>query len=335
MKVEEKMEKKKLEVDVYNGMFELGNNKGYPFVSCDEMSVLSVMKYYKKNLLPMMVKMNFMYKIKEEAETLVFTGYNPNLDLDFDLFANIGIKKISNTTQAIDSLSCIKRSISDNHPAQFMIDLFYQEGREYYYNNQHGGHYVLAYGFDDTKGELYIIDNVAGYDKYIIRYDDFDKLRGVEQNGEIWEYINNPNIDTFAPEYVTKMLMMYKTGIRNQMEEREESIELVNILIEKYDDFMMQPEFTSHINGVTYNKISEWCRMLYISKYMLYNIESQKKIENYLQEIVKDWKRINLFVKYKSAERLTIDDYSEERRILANIVKNERALNKALVTELL
>lgn len=42
------MEKKKLEIDVYDGMIELGKNKGYPFVSCDEMSFLSVMKYYKK-----------------------------------------------------------------------------------------------------------------------------------------------------------------------------------------------------------------------------------------------------------------------------------------------
>lgn len=325
------MEKKKLEIDVYDGMIELGKNKGYPFVSCDEMSFLSVMKYYKKNILPMMLKMNFMYKIVKGTKDIVFTAYNPNLDSKFDLFTNIGIKKVANPVRNIDSLSCIKRCILEEHLAQFMIDLFYQEGREYYYNNQHGGHYVLAYGFDDLKRELYIIDNVAGYDKYVIRYSDFEKLRGIEQNGEIWEYINNPIINTYADEYVASLLTMYINGIKCQMKEREKSIDTIYFLIDRYSEFVVQPEFPSHINGVTYNRISELCRMKYISRYELYNSEYQRNIENTLQKIVNDWKKINLFVKYKSMERDRNDDYSEEKKILTNIIENEHLLNAALV----
>lgn len=329
------MEKRILDINIYDGMLECGKNRWYPFVSCDEMTFLSVMIYYKKNILPMMIKMNFLYKLEKESGQLIFGADNPNLDSKYNLLSDIGIKKVINKSQNTDGLKHIKKCIWNKHPAQFMIDLFYQRGRDYYYNNVHGGHYVLAYGFDDYEGEIHLIDNVAGYDKYIIKYIDFDKLRGIEQNGEIWEYVNEYDIDTYAREFEAKALEMYKVGISEQMEERGQSIELINKLIDQYNEFMLQTDFCNHINGVTYNRISELCRMRYISKYMLYSTISQKKIENYLQEIIADWKKVNLYVKYRNARRQKEEEYIEEKKILASIIKNEHALNKILVTELL
>ena len=327
--------KKILDLDVYDGMIIIDpDNKGYPFVSCEEMSLLSVMNYYKKNYLPLMVKMNFIYKFNGEEEEHTFQSINPNLDDKFDLLENIGIERKIHVVEGSKELDLFRDCMINNHPVQFMIDLFYQEGREYYYNFQHGGHDVIGYGFDDEKEILHIIDNVRGYDKYEIRYDQVNRLRGAVQGTEIWEYINSKDINTFSDEYTKRMLDMYCRGIREQHDLRMNAINEISSLIERFSFCAANPNFSQNVNGEVYNKTSELCRMTYLRKFGLYKDDVSDQIEKLLREIVKKWKRIHSLICYKELSLYSAEDYTDEITCLEGIMGLEKELVDVLANGL-
>ena len=86
--------KKILDVNVFDGLIKIDPAfRNYPFVTCYEMSMLSVLNYYHKNILPFMTKMNFTYKYYGKDADLVFYVVNSEFDSSFDVLKELGIEK--------------------------------------------------------------------------------------------------------------------------------------------------------------------------------------------------------------------------------------------------
>lgn len=279
-----------IDLEIFKELLKIEPNKGYPFVSCREMALLSVMKYYNINILSIMVKMNFIYKFYKDNPYVVFSCINPDLYSNKDFFDSIGITENTISFKE-DSLNCIKRCIENKHPVLFYIDLYYQKERELYYESQHIAHTLIGYGFDDEKQILYVLDNIKGYDKYEIEYSDFPILRGVVKDSDIVEYIKTHNIDTYSEEFENKMLDIYVHGIREQYKMRKDALENIILLTDNFASSVSRQEFRNDVNSVIYEKVSELYRMTYLKKYHLYSEQGQQKIEKLLKDIISKWKR--------------------------------------------
>ncbi|MCM1295750.1 MAG: BtrH N-terminal domain-containing protein [Muribaculaceae bacterium] len=323
-----------LDVEVFTGLLEIDPNKGYPFVTCTEMAFLSVMKYYNKNILAIMVKMNFLYEFYTNNEYVVFLSINPDFYTDSAFFNEIGITKKVHTIIEDKSLECIKKCIENKHPVQFRIDLYYQKDRDFFYKTQHALHYLVGYGFDDEKQKIYMIDNLKGYDKYEINYKDYSILRGEAKNSDVWEFIESKKVDTYSEEFVNKMLGIYVNGIKNQQKMREDALESINLLIDQFGHSMGRPEFATNINSVIYSKTSELYRMIFLEKYHLYSEKGQEKIEGLLKKIITFWKKIYLSINYRNMSFYSNDDYEKEIKYLEKIYIHEKELCECLVAEL-
>lgn len=324
-----------LDLEVFRDLLNIESNKGYPFVSCKEMALLSVMKYYGINVLPIMVKMNFIYEFYKDNKYVVFSCINPDFYSDKDFFESIGVIENTISLKEDDSLRCIKKCIEDKHPVSFDIDLFYQEGRDFFYNTQHAVHTLLGYGFDDEKQRIYVLDNIKGYDKYEIKYRDYDVLRGVAKDRDIVEYINIKNIDTYSEEFVNKMLDIYVAGIKAQYQTRKEALKNIGLLADSFENSVKRSEFATDINSVIYEKVSELYRMIFLRKYHLYSENVQEKIEKLLCDIISKWKSVFIAIQYFSISSYSSHDYSKQLNCLNDIYKIEKELCESLTKELL
>ena len=321
------------DIEIFKDLLEIEPNKGYPFVSCDEMALLSVMKYYDINPLSMMVKMNFVYRYFEDDPSEVFSCITPDLYSDKVFFDLVGIEEKSISVDE-DSLSSIKKCIDNRHPVLFDIDLFYQEGRELYYKAQHAAHTLIGYGYDDEKQLLYVIDNINGYDKYEIKYSDYHILRGTEKNGDIVEYINFKDQDTYANEFENRMVEIFVSGIKDQYVLRKKSLDDIFLLSDKFADSLRRQAFANNINSVIYKKVSELYRMTVLRRHQLYSEQGQEIIEQLLKNIIAKWKRIFLFIQYYSVSLYENQDYSKALKCLSDVYESEKELCDRLINDL-
>lgn len=323
-----------IDLETFKELLKIDPNKSYPFVSCKEMALLSVMKYYGINELSMMVKMNFMYKFYKENQYVVFSCINPDLYSDKNFFDSVGIAENIISLKE-DSLNCIKRCIENKHPVFFDIDLYYQEGRELFYKIRHAAHTLIAYGFDDEKQILYVLDNIQGYDKCEIKYSDYPILRGDVKGSDIVEYIKTKNIDTYSEEFENKMLDIYVNGIKNQYEMRKDALENIVLLIDNFASSVSRQEFGNDIISVIYEKVSEFYRMTFLKKYHLYSEQGQQKIEKLLNDIISKWKRVFLLIQYLAISSYGNEDYSKPIKCLYDIYEIEKELCECLIKQLL
>ncbi len=327
--------KKILDVNVFDGMIKINPAfSNYPFVTCFEMSMLSVLNYYHKNILPFMTKMNFSYKYYDKDADLIFYTITPEFDGSFDALKELGIEKRVHHVEEEKTLECLRNCIIDGHPTQFMIDLFYQEGKEFFYQFQHGGHYVNGYGIDDENGILHTIDNVHGYAKYEVKYEELNQLRGNYQGTEIWEFVNCNEIDTFSKSFEDRMINMYRSGIREQYDMRMEGINEIRIMRDSLPFCMEIPIFSMSMEGIAYNRISELCRLLYLRKYDLYQEDAENRIEELLRSIVKKWQKMYSLLNYKRMTEYSGEDYEKESICLNAIMDYEKELCDLLVNGL-
>ena len=86
----------------------------------------------------------------------------------------------------------IVNSISSGHPISIFIDLFYQRGRDFYYNQKHGLHPVFVYGFNLTNEEIYTVDDITEYRQYSLPFSEFKSScltsEHVKMPDYFWEY---------------------------------------------------------------------------------------------------------------------------------------------------
>lgn len=321
-----------LDLDVFDGMINIDPSYiSYPFITCYEMSLLSVVKYYKKSILPLMTKMNFAYKFNGANEDIIFLSINPDFDDRFDLLKSLRLERRTHEVEETNAMNCIRECISNDHPVQFMIDLFYQKGREYFYNFQHGGHYVNGYGFDDEKKIIHIIDNVQGYAKYTVKYEEFSTLRGEVQGSPIWEFVNCDDSIASSEEYDNRMIDMYCKGIKDQYDMRKDSLHEIEKLIDVFPVCASKVFFVENINGVLYNKISELCRIIYLRRFGIYDNKSSDSIEELLKRIIDKWKKIHSLLYYKKISQYSGNDFGKEISCLTEIIDIEKELCESLV----
>ena len=323
---------KVLDLDVFDGMYNLDPSfKSYPYITCYEMSLLSVVKYFNKSISPLMTKMNFIYKFHGVNEDLVFLSDNPDFEASFDLLKCLGLERKTHEVDEITSMNCIKECLFNDHPVQFMIDLFYQKGREYYYNFLHGGHYVIGYGFDDEKKDIYTIDNVQGYAKYPIKYEEFNTLRGEVQKSPVWEYVNCDDSIVASEEYDNKMIDMYCKGIKDQYNLRKESLHEIDKFIDVFPVCASKEFIVENMNCILYNKISELCRIVYLRQFEIYDSRSGNSIEELLRMIIDKWKKIHSLLYYKKISNFSGNDFDMEISCLTEIREIEKELCELLV----
>lgn len=336
-----KMRKILENIKVFDGLYKLTGEKGYPFITCGEMIKLSILQYYGINIMPLMSESNFFYKFLEDAEkgVLSFGISTPKLCDTFNLEKSVGIGSSSFSPQAVNMMEVLLERIKNNYPVDLVIDLYYQKGRDFYYQNEHGGHSLLVYGFDDEKKELYVIDNVRGYDYYILSYEDamelckniFDLGDYIKQWGYIRAFHRTDNIDTYSCNYTSQIVDMFKTGMLQQKESRLESIRLIQKLRDRYDEFMLHREFTTNINSIVYKKWSENCRMKFLYEYIGYSNEQQKYLDELISKVICTWKDIYILLNYKIIRDNVSHNYEAEKSLLDSLFDMECTYTAKLV----
>lgn len=328
-------------IKVFDGLYKLTGEKGYPFITCGEMIKLSIMQYYGINIMPLMSESNFLYKLLEDDEkgVLSFGIDTPKLCDSFNLEKSVGIGCNSSSPKTEDMLGVLAERIKNNYPVDLVIDLYYQKGRDFYYQNEHGGHSLLVYGFDDEKKEIYVIDNVRGYDYYVLSYKDvmelckniFDLGDYIKQWGYIRAFCRTDNIDTYSNSFTCHIIDMFKNGMLQQKESRLESIGLIQKLRDRYDEFMLHREFTTNINSILYKKWSENCRMKFLYKYIGYSNEQQKYLDELINKIIHTWKDIYILLNYKIIRNNASHNYEAEKNLLDSIFDLEFTYTTKLV----
>ncbi len=328
-------------IKVFDGLYKLTGEKGYPFITCGEMIKLSIMQYYGINIMPLMSESNFLYKFLEDYEKgiLSFGISTPKLCDSFNLEKSVGIGCNSFSPKADDMMGVLAERIKNDYPVDLVIDLYYQKGRDFYYQNEHGGHSLLVYGFDDEKKEIYVIDNVRGYDYYVLSYKDamelckniFDLGDYIKQWGYIRAFCRTDNIDTYSSSFTCHIIDMFKNGMLQQKESRLESIGLIQKLRERYDEFMLHREFTTNINSILYKKWSENCRMKFLYKYIGYSNEQQKYLDEVINKVIHTWKDIYILLNYKIIRNNALHNYEAEKNLLDSIFDLECTYTTKLV----
>lgn len=323
-------------INVFSGIFEMTGDRGYPYIDCDYMLLMSIIKYYNADVLPVYAYVDTFYKFKyDETSEPNYIGINtPNYLGSKRLLEACGINELQYQVTNSTVLEKIRESLGRGNPINFQIDLFYQKGRHFFYNNAHAFHSVLAYGIDDDKQEVYVIDNVNKYKKTIFSFSDIELLCNYDNVGEVgndsaFEYRLLANENIYDKHRMLTHLYNFAMNMVYTKNKRTETLFYILDLSVHFEDFITYPSFESNINSILQKKCSELykyrelLKYIKLEKYMKIDVEA---IDTLIDEINKKWKNLYMLIGKDIMRKNTNGSYHIEKSMLIEIYKYEMCL---------
>ncbi|QNU67080.1 hypothetical protein EHE19_000525 [Ruminiclostridium herbifermentans] len=315
-----------------------------PFGDCMCMSDLATLNYFGLSNLEILYNLHFAYKFLEVNNV----GYSAfGLDTFMfedrkDILKGLGITIIEKHPQMDCLVESIRESIMNNRPIFLFVDLFYQKGRYFYYNNQHGAHACLVYGFDDENQLVYTIDNYDGYKTYTVTYDMIVQYcKGIFQYCNFRpdslyfrEYCFNGTNLEFNEEYNTKILMKYFKNSLDTADKRTAGLNSIKILSERLEDLMNLKSFEENLSSVIYKRGSECFMIKNLYQYNVFDKNIQLEIDSKLNAILENWARIrSIAIHYNRSSRGLTDKCINIRKRLDSIYQDEIAYSDLLYSQ--
>jgi len=159
----------------FDGMKKMYPLYNYPYENCNYNLLLTLARYFNKSELPILNNAINIYRFDEnKMET---TGYFKlevvNIKNESKLFKDLDIVINAKSPSADALQEEIIKSISNGFPIKIFIDLFYQQGRDFYYKKKHGVHPVLVCGINSSNNDIFIIDDISEYKEYCLPFSQF------------------------------------------------------------------------------------------------------------------------------------------------------------------
>ncbi|PYG89074.1 hypothetical protein LY28_00896 [Ruminiclostridium sufflavum DSM 19573] len=302
-----------------------------PYGDCMCMADLATLNHFSLSNLEIIYNLQFTYKFVESNSVgnLAFGLDTPLFVKREDILKGLGINIIEKHPQTDLLVDNIRESIMNNRPIFLFVDLFYQKGRYFYYNNQHGVHACLVYGFDDENQAVYTIDNYDGYNTYIVSYDMI-----VQYCKGIFEYCHNFRKDSlyfreycfegtdlkFDEAYNNTIICRFFKNSLGKADERNKSLGSIAVLNERLEELMNISGFEENLSSVSYKKNSEYFMIRNLYQYNVFNKATQLEIDRRLNIIIENWARIGSIVQHYTKTKKNLDEKCKKIRMRLNSI---------------
>ncbi|WP_127529563.1 hypothetical protein [Paenibacillus kobensis] len=288
----------------FDGMLKMFPQHNFPYYNCDYNLLLTLAKYFNKNELPILNNVVSIYRFdKQKINT---RGYFKLEVLDLEeedkILEKMGIS-ISRKSPAIDSLQDeIIKSISKGNPIAIFIDLFYQRGRDFYFNKVHGLHPVFVYGFNLTNKEIYTVDDIKEYRQYSLPFSEFIvscmSSEHIKMPNYYWEYSPEPLADHDILEDKKLAQTNINKFVENMCRYQNEITDGLNnilLLAENFELVITNESLIETLSSTIYRKCSEKYRLYILNKYNIDRINAYPLIDSLLDQIINDWKSLRIY----------------------------------------
>ncbi|MDT9721938.1 hypothetical protein QVE09_23805 [Paenibacillus sp. ClWae2A] len=288
----------------FDGMTKMFPHHNFPYFNCGYNLLLTLARYFKKDELPILNNVITIYRFdKQKIQT---RGYFKLEVLDLEgedqILEEMGIS-IRKKSPALDTLQDeIINSISSGHPISIFIDLFYQRGRDFYYNKKHGLHPVFVYGFNLTNEEIYTVDDITEYRQYSLPFSEFKSScmtsEHVKMPDYFWEYAlvtpgNHEILDNKNLAHTT--INSFVENMCRYQNEITESLNNILLLAENYELIIQNETIIETLSSTIYRKCSEKYRLNTLYKYNIDHIHAKHTLDPLLDQIIHDWKTVRIY----------------------------------------
>ncbi|EGD48928.1 hypothetical protein Cpap_3355 [Ruminiclostridium papyrosolvens DSM 2782] len=317
-----------------------------PYGDCMSMSDLATLNYFGLCGLEIIYNFYFVYNFADDDRNLfgcpVFCIDTLLFDKRENILKGLGIDIIEKQPKMDLLVESIRESIMNNRPIFLFVDLFYQKGRFFYYNNRHAPHACLVYGFDDENQVVYTIDDYNGYKTYIVSYDMI-----VQYCKGIFEYCNfrkdslyfreycfeGTNLK-FDEEYNSKVLRKFFKNSLSKAEERYKSLNLIKVLSEDLESFINVSSFEAILSSVIYKRGSECFMIKNLYQYDTFDKNIQSEIDSKLNTILQNWTLIRNTVCHYNLNKKNMDKKCNKiKQILDTIYEDETTYSDLLYSQ--
>ncbi len=315
-----------------------------PFGDCMCMSDLSTLNYFGLSNLEILYNLRFSY-IYLEVNYFGHPAFGIDtflFDKREDILKGLGISIIEKQPPMDLLVENIRESILNNRPIFLFVDLFYQEGRYFYYNNRHAAHACLVYGFDDENQQVYTIDNYDGYKTYMVSYDmivqycrgifEYCNFRADSQCFR--EYCFDGTSLKFDEEYKDKVLKRFFKNSLDKSEDWYNSLNSIKNLSDRLETLMNLKTFEGNLSAVIYKKGSQCFMIKNLYQYDIFDKNIQLEIDSKLNAILENWSRIrSIAIHYNRSNRGLADKCVTIRKRLDSIYEDEKVYSDLLYSQ--
>ncbi len=225
----------------------------------------------------------------------------------------------------------IRKSIDAGYPVAICIDLFYQPGRNAYYQKRHGGgHMLLIYGYDTDENLYYTVDDVIGLNKYTLTFEqlylaykgNFDFCDFKFGEAELFfNFTIGPIPDTSNSDEKSSLNPHLREFARNMLEGKEKmmsSLKCIDQFADVYERVSKSDDIIQLLSFIINGKMAEHYRLLYLKELGLEHEDLQSRINSLYTEIVGDWNKVRI----STAQTLFTDKEKKDRNTnVVDIIK--------------
>lgn len=314
-----------------------------PIVDCTITNDLIIASAYGENINEILynVLLCYEYCTKTDEGNLKFQIKADFFEPRENILNRLGIRIIKKAPTQDRLITEIKKAIDNNSIIVMHIDLFYQKGRTYYYNERHGYHAMLIYGYNDEKKSFYTIDNIHGYNAYEVTYDilleyyiGLHNFLGYNQDDiYVNEYAHsNHNIEKRLKN--SDVLLMFCKNMENSHKRWKRSIESIKMLKENLNAFWKSKNFEEDLATIKYRKAYECYRLSKFKECNSFDNLRLKKMEENLKVILEDWKKIHGLLMYNRIRNSSTQIPLVVNELLDDIYNREILVDEDLFNEI-
>ena len=256
------------------------------------------------------------------------------------MLENIGMGLSQMTPKSEDLLDVIRYNIENDSPVLVNIDIFYQVGRDEYYHKKHdGNHVILIYGYSDFDRTIYFLDDVKGYDKYVMKYEDLS----IYYNG-LFDYcgVSDKTDATIRIFHKKDYLSLFDIEENQIIKIKDFSLSMINnkqkilngqeelrTFIDIQRSVKNNQDIVSALNSTIQRKRSEYFQYIFLGKYGFYILNYEHQICNSLKIIVENWVKIRNIIAKNVYKNLTYTDQIQNSVIscIKEIDDNEKIVH--------
>jgi uncharacterized protein YvpB len=306
------MQKKKYleNIDPFNDVF---------FKSCEYCSLFSIVKYYKKEIFPIIFNEAYYFSYDRKDNALHFkTRYLENFESLLTEKVGLHISKFEASGNLVDD---VMKSIDQGKPVIIYVDRFYQSMVPMFYNKMHGYHALLIYGYDHDTEDFHVIEdnchNIVPFGKYKMPYSDtIEAYNGYLNNyhkklalPSYYEYTPSDLLDNDSAD-IDKCRTEYINGINNMEEILFQSLDCIKSWQLHFSNLIHTGAVLSDIDRC---ETTSWWIIQYknTEKYKMQLLFGDRfEQAQQLQQIIEEWNVIRNNLRMIQFKRKKIDEFA-------------------------
>lgn len=326
----------------FKGMKKMYERNNYPYANCTYTSLLTIGSYFNKSILPILNNVIFIYRFNKEK--IQSKGYFRlevvNIKPTETLLDDIGILVNAKSPDIFNLKEEIIDSISRGCPLSICIDLFYQKGRIFYYDKQHGPHSLLVYGYDGIKDEVYTVDDIDEYKEYTVPFSEFENYCKVPAQYPdfkyYFEYSLKPDENNLQPRDLSNLYISdYINSMLEHKDEIIDSLKSINYMSDSYEYIIKNDDLIETLSSTIYRKCSDKYRLVTLFEYNLDVLNVSSELQNIMDNIIDGWMFLRaLSAKAIYSQKFNSEVYNNCIHTLKNIYENEQEYNEILFSML-